>query len=117
MVIEREMPNMDDVQKNVDKQIDGKWIEVKRWGNEWSGRTLCINPVLERAKIHDYEITRWGYHDECDIDESEEIITIEQALSMVYPDETVLSAIINIVNKDYTRIIEQLKKNERLSER
>jgi hypothetical protein len=89
--------------------LEDKWISVKSWGNRWSGQNLYINPVRNKAKIHSHEITRWGYHDECDEEEHEEIISIERALEMVYNDDKAISIILNNSNKDYEQVIEQIK--------
>lgn len=89
--------------------LEDKWINVKTWGDDNSGYTLFINPARECAKIYRFEFSHWGYHDERYYDEDEEFINIEQAISMVYPDETVISNITKRMNKDYIKIIEQLK--------
>ena len=88
--------------------LDDKWISVKSWGDGWSGEILYINPAQNKAKIHSYKITHWGYHDECEKDEYEEIISIERALKKVYPDEEAISIILNNSNEDYAEARKKL---------
>ena len=85
------------------------WIRVAYIGNEWSNETVYVNSDEEIAKVYRSKCTHWGYHDDSDWDESEEIISIEKALAIVYPDENAIAVILNNTKKDYTKTLQQLE--------
>lgn len=83
-------------------------MQVSYIGNCWSNITVYVNPYNETAKICSSECTHRGYHDESEWDEREEIVSIEQALAQVYPDEKAISAILSNTKKDYSNTLMQL---------
>lgn len=97
--------------------MDSQWIQVSYIGNCWSGITVYVNPSSETAKICSSECTHWGYHDESEWDEYEEIVSIEQALAQVYPDELAISKILSNTKKDYSETLKQLAEKSNTKER
>lgn len=95
-----------------------EWILVKEWGsNGFSGLTsLYLNPKKELAKRTWYQVTYWGYHDECDAEEEEVIISVEDAIKMLYPDQDALSFLLKHTAKDYTQFLNELKTKEELKQ-
>jgi len=85
-----------------------EWVQVSYIGNSWSNTTVWVNPINEIAKIRFRECTYWGYHDESEWDESEEIVSIERALAQVYPDEKAIALILSNTRRDYSNILTQL---------
>ena len=86
-----------------------EWIKVTCIGNEWSSITVYVNPTDDTAKICSSKCTYWGYHDESEWDEQEEIVSIGRALAQVYPDEKAVAMILSNTKKDYTDVLERLK--------
>ena len=85
-----------------------EWVQVSYIGNSWSNTTVWVNPINEIAKIRFRECTYWGYHDESEWDESEEIISVEQALAMVYPDKEAIALIKAHMGNDYADVLADL---------
>ena len=83
--------------------MSDEWIEVAYIGNGWSNVTVYVNPTNETAKICSSKCTYWGYHDESEFEEHEEIVSIEQALAQVYPDKKAIAAILSHTKKDYSK--------------
>ena len=88
--------------------MGNEWIQVAYLGNEWSNTTVYINPSTETAKVHKCQISHWGYHDESEWDESDEIISVEQAFAIVYPNEDAISLIKSNMGKDYAELLAEL---------
>jgi len=88
--------------------MDNAWIQVAFLGNEWKSKTVYINPIMKTAKVFKSEISHWGYHDESEWDESEEIISVEQALAMVYPDKEAIALIKAHMGNDYADVLADL---------
>ena len=88
--------------------MDNDWIYVSYIGNGQCNITVYVNPINETAKIRTRECTYWGYHDESEWDDHEEIVSIEQAFAQVYPDEKAISAILSNTKKDYSNTLMQL---------
>lgn len=97
--------------------MDNRWIQVFYVGNCWSNITVSVDPISETAKICSSECTHWGYHDESEWDEHEEIVSIEQALAQVYPDEKAIAAILSLTKKDYTAVLKRLTEKNRNKQR
>ena len=93
--------------------MGNEWIQVSYIGNGWSNITVYVNPVNETAKICSSKCTHWGYHDESEWDEREEIVSIEQALAQVYPDEKAIAAIVSNTKKDYSDTLKKLKERNK----
>lgn len=87
--------------------MENEWVQVAYIGNNWFSETVYVNSVTEIAKILRSK-TSWGYHDEYDVDESEEIVSIEKALAFVYPDEKAIALILSNTQKDYTETLKEL---------
>ena len=88
-------------------RVDKEWIEVSYTGNCWSYIAVYVNPNNETAKIECSRCTFWGYHDESEWDDEVEIVSIEQALWQVYPDEKAIAAILENTKKDYSETLKQ----------
>ena len=88
--------------------MDKEWIKIVSLGNEWSNKTVYVNPETETAKLFERKITHWGYHDESEWEEHEKIISVEQALAMVYPDNEAISLIQRHMGKDYADVLKEL---------
>ena len=88
--------------------MNDEWIQVSYTGNEWCNTTVYVNPNNETAKICTSKCTHWGYHDESEWDDTEKIVTIEEALAEVYPNEYAISVILKNINKDYSEILKRL---------
>ncbi len=88
--------------------MDNEWIQIAFLGNEWKSKTVYINPITKTAKVYKSEISHWGYHDESECDESEEIITVEQALALVYPNEEAISLVKTYMGNDYADVLAEL---------
>lgn len=88
--------------------MDNEWIQITFLGNEWKSKTVYINPITKTAKVYKSEISHWGYHDESEWDESEEIITVEQALALVYPNEEAISMVKTYMGNDYADALAEL---------
>lgn len=58
------------------------------------------------------EFSHFNYHDEESWDEDETIISIEEALTWVYPNDHAISVILGNTKKDCTEILEKLKANK-----
>lgn len=80
----------------------GEWVRVYSEDHGWSSVEVFVNPKEETAKICSSKCSYWGYHDESEWDDFEEIVSIKRALAEVYPDEEAISAILSLVNKDYS---------------
>lgn len=88
--------------------MDNERIKVAFLGNEWKSKTVYINPITKIAKVFKSEISHWGYHDESEWDESEEIISVEQALAIVYPDKEAIGLIKAHMGNDYADVLADL---------
>ena len=88
--------------------MEKDWVQVFYEGNCWTNTTVFVNPTNETAKICSSKCTHWGYHDDSDWDDTEEIVSIELALERVYPDEKAISAILSNTQKDYSETLEKL---------
>lgn len=71
--------------------------------------TLYINPKTEEIKMVRREFSHFNYHDEESWDESQSVISVEQALAWVYPNEYAISVILKNTKKDYSKVLEELK--------
>ena len=80
----------------------GEWVRVFGEDHGWTSVEVFVNPKEETAKICSSKCSYWGYHDESEWDDFEEIVSIKRALGEVYPDEKAISAILSLVNKDYS---------------
>ena len=88
--------------------MENKWIKAFYKDEGWTDITVYIDPTTETAKLCKGKCTHWGYHDESEWDETEEIVSIEQALAQVYPDEKAIAIILSNTKKDYSNVLMQL---------
>ena len=85
-----------------------EWIKVAYVGNCWENKTVYLDSGRERAKILFSKCIHWGYHDDSDWDDHDEVVSIERALKIVYPDEEAIAAILANTPKDYSAVLRQL---------
>lgn len=98
--------------------MENEWIKVFYRDEGWSKITVYVSPTDEIAKICTRECTYWGYHDESEWDDDEEIVSIERALAQVYPDEKAIAVILNNTKKDYSDTLKKLEeRNTRSSDK
>lgn len=95
--------------------MENEWIKVFYRDEGWSDITVYVSPTDETAKITTSKCTHWGYHDESEWDECEEIVSIEQALAQVYPDEKAIAIILNNTKKDYSDTLKKLAERSKKS--
>lgn len=92
--------------------MQDEWIRIAGHCEQYDySETLYINPKTETVKLVRREFSHFNYHDEESWDESVSIISIEQALAWVYPNEYAISVILKNTKKDYTWVLEDLKAN------
>ena len=94
--------------------MQDEWIGVAGHGEQYDySETLYINPKTETVKKVRREFSHFNYHDEESWDEEETMISIEQALAWVYPNDYAISVILSNTKKDCTEILENLKANKK----
>ena len=89
-----------------------KWIQVYNRGNSYSFEVgVFINPALNKAKIHTSKCIRLGCHSEDDSEyfELTRIVSVEEAIKFVFPDEDAIEWIIGITKNDYSELLTQLR--------
>ena len=91
--------------------MDNGWIFVTGWSGNWSGQSLSIHPGKRIAKISHSEFSG-SFDDEGlpEYDETETLITIEEALARVYPHEELMATIFRHIPGDYSGILKSLIK-------
>ncbi len=90
--------------------MQNEWIWVAGHGEQYDySEALYINPITEAVKKVRREFSHFNYHDEESWDEEETMISIEQALAWVYPNDYAISVILSNTKKDCTEILEKLK--------
>ena len=92
--------------------MQNEWIWVASTCKQFDySETIYINPKTETVKKVRREFVCFKYHDEEEWDEDETIISIEQALAWVYPNDYAISVILRNTKEDCTEILEKLKAN------
>lgn len=90
--------------------MQDEWVWVAGHCKQYDfSETLYINPKTETVKKVRREFVCFNYHDEERWDETSSLISVEEALEWVYPNEYAVSVILSNTKKDYTELIEKLK--------
>lgn len=88
------------------------WIHVMNKQYSFAGDYLYINKNGESAKLIKSACTYWGYHDESEWDKEEYIISVEEAIDWVYPNEKAISIIQEYSKTDYSEYLKTLAEKE-----
>ena len=89
-----------------------KWIQVYGRGSSWSSEVaVFINPALEKAKIYTSKCIHLGCHspDDSEYIEHTRIVSVEEAIKFVFPDEDAIEWILGITKNDYSELLTQLR--------
>ena len=98
--------------------MQDEWIWVASHCKQYDfSETLYINPETEMVKKVRREFVCFSYHDEDRWDETSSLISVEEALEWVYPNEYAVSVLLSNTKKDYTEVIERLKEKHNTEER
>lgn len=94
-----------------------QWIKIKENGNCWDSEEFYVHKSQEIAKVYRSKCVYCGYHDESEEETEESIISIENALKLVYPDKVAIYKILQYTKGDYSEVLEELfETKEYLSE-
>lgn len=85
-----------------------QWIKIKDNGNCWDSEIFYVHKSQEIAKVYRSKCVYWGYHDESEEETEESIISIENALKLVYPDKAAIYKILQYTKDDYSEVLEEL---------
>ena len=97
--------------------MQDEWIWLAGHGQQYDYYvTLYLNPKTETVKKVRCEFSHFSYHDEESWDEYVTMISVEEALEWVYPNEYAISVILKNINKDYSEILKRLAKKKSSSE-
>ena len=94
--------------------MKNEWIYVTGSSGNWSDYSLWIHPVRKVAKV--WESCFYGFYDDDgdpEWDESETVISIEEALARVYPNEEDMAKIMEAVPGNYSNILNELSERRR----
>ena len=97
--------------------MQDEWIWLAGHGQQYDQYvTLYLNPKTETVKEVRRGFSHFSYRDEESWDEYVTMISVEEALERVYPNEYAISVILKNINKDYSEILERLAKKKSSSE-
>lgn len=97
--------------------MQDEWIWLAGHGQQYDYYvTLYLNPKTETVKEVRGEFSHFNYHDEESWDEYVTMISVEEALERVYPNEYAISVILKNINKDYSETLKRLAKKKSSSE-
>ena len=97
--------------------MQDEWIWLAGHGHQYDYYvTLYLNQKTETVKKVRREFSHFSYHDEESWDEYVTMISVEEALEWVYPNEYAISVILKNINKDYSEILKRLAKKKSSSE-
>ena len=97
--------------------MQDEWIWLASHGQQYDYYvTLYLNPNTETVKKVRREFSHFSYHDEESWDEYVTMISIEEALEWVYPNEYAISVILKNINKDYSETLKRLAQKKSSSE-
>ena len=94
--------------------MKNEWIYVTGSSGNWSDYGLLVHPVRKVAMVG--ESCFDGFYDDDgdpEWDESETVISIEEALSRVYPNEEDMAKIMEAVPGNYSNILNELSERRR----
>ena len=87
-----------------------EWIWVAGHGKQYDySVSYYINPKTETAKVVRSEFSHFSYHDEEEWDSCETVLSVEQLLERVYPNEYAVKTILGNTKEDYTQVLEKLR--------
>lgn len=94
-----------------DGNMDNEWVRVAYKDEIWWTEEVFINTNTYEAKIVEDRCVYCGHHDEERWAESEKIVSIEQAIEYLYPNEEAISCIKQLTGKDYADLLAKLEKS------
>ena len=87
-----------------------EWIWVAGHGKQYDYNvSYYINPETEAAEAVRSEFSYFNYHDEEKWDSCETILSVEQLLGQVYPNEHAVKTILGNTKEDDTQVLEKLR--------